>query len=511
MNIKNNHFLLYFFLQNFIFFKLILNKAIFLPFNELYNNNVGEISFLLNNNDFLSIDEDISHYNDLYENLIYTAINIGSQNQLTMSIFNSNTNIFSINNNQNCYKKPQYNYSMSETSKIIKKIEGDDYFPGHLIINDNIKLYILEKGIKKYEEISEFEIRFDLPKKSWGNEDKNEKIFCAEIGLQINQEQKIWAKFIKQLKDKELINSYTITLNYSDTYGGFFYIGEYPHEYEPNNYKELELITTYIKPKKSFSQFRIIMDDIYFQINENKKIQIKSKEVYFHLESGIIECATEYFSAIKNIFFDKYLNDSTCKLKYFTKNINYYNVIVCDDNNFDIKNFPNLYFYHSDLKYYFNLSYIDLFQKKNNKYYFLIIYSSFSGGYWKLGKPFFKKYQITLNLDAKSINFYNNNKINNNNDINRDYKKEKIKNIILIIFCLILVSIIIIIVYLFINKIKGQRKRRANELKDDGYEYSPNKNNEEIEKNEYKNFLDEENNNDTEKNNFYKNDNNAIN
>ena len=30
--------------------------------------------------------------------------------------------------------------------------------------------------------------------------------------------------------------------------------------------------------------------------------KIKSQEVYFHLESGIIECASEYFSANKNIY-----------------------------------------------------------------------------------------------------------------------------------------------------------------------------------------------------------------
>ena len=94
-----------------------------------------------------------------------------------------------------------------------------------------------------------------------------------------------------------------------------------------------------------------------------------------------------------------------------TQKLNSYSMIVCEDNtNFDIISFPSLFFEHSDLNHIFTLNYKDLFEKKNNKYYFLIIYSPFSGGYWKFGKPFLQKYQITLNLDAKSISFYNNNK-----------------------------------------------------------------------------------------------------
>ena len=58
-------------------------------------------------------------------------------------------------------------------------------------------------------------------------------------------------------------------------------------------------MTTYIIPKKSFSQYRIIMENIYIH-NKEKQINILSKEVYFHLESGVIECPTEYFICIKN-------------------------------------------------------------------------------------------------------------------------------------------------------------------------------------------------------------------
>lgn len=490
----SNHFLLYIFFQFYLLFKIIFNKTVILQFNELYNN-PSEMSHVSKDNDNNLNDEDKVFFTNLYENIIYTVLSIGSKNQQTMSIISSNTNLFYISNNPKCYEKPEYNYSFSESTYIIDKKEGDDYFPGYYILNDNLQILTLENSVKLLEIINDFQLRFDEPRRSWGRDNIEERVYCAEIGIQINQEKKTWSKFIKQLKDKELINSYTITLNYSEGLGGYFYIGEYPHEYEPNNYKETELMTTYAIPKKSFSQFRIIMENIYIEINKTIQFQIHLNEVYFHLESGLIECPTEYYNIIKSIFFEKYLNKSICKEKSMIYDLNSYNMIICEDDNFfDIKSFPSLHFYHSELKYDFILNYNNLFEEKNNKLYFLIIHSSFSGGYWKLGKPFLKKYRITLNLDAKSINFYNiYNKNNNEDDIRHNYIKEKNKNIILLVICLALFAILLVIVIFLIKKMKGERKRRANELKDDGYEYK-NSDDDINEENSYKQFKYNENN-----------------
>ena len=157
-----------------------------------------------------------------------------------------------------------------------------------------------------------------------------------------------------------------------------------------------------------------------------------------------------------------------------TKNLNNYYMIVCEDNNsFDLKSFPPIHFYHSELNKTFILDYNDLFYYDNNKYYFLIIYSSFSGSYWKLGKPFLKKYQITLDLDSKLIYFYDsfkqNNKENNDKLKDGDLYSIKLKEIILIALCCFL---FIILFVLLVKGIKKNRKKRANELKDDDYDYT---------------------------------------
>jgi hypothetical protein len=422
------------------------------------------------------MNQDISFYSQLYDNILYTIFRIGEPNQLILGIFNYDSNVFEINSNEICNKKNDYNYSYtnSKTSEIISKIEGDAYFPGSLIINDTISIDVIENNQKKTEIIEDFQFKFEEPRKSWGKDDILNKLFCADIGFQINREKKVCSKLLKQLKQNNLIDSYKITMNYSSDNEGYFYIGNFPHEYDQYNFKEFQLISTYAIPRTSFCQFRIIMEDVYSIINETKKFIISYKEVFFHLELGLIECPVDYFNFIKNVFFKDYLNKSICSLEYMTKNLNNYYMITCEDDiSFDLKSFPGINFYHSELNKTFVLDYNDLFHHENNKYYFLIIYSTFSGSYWKLGKPFLKKYQITLDLDSKLVYFYDSfkkyNKENNDKIEDGDLYTINLKEILLITLCCFLFVILFVVL---IKGIKKSRKKRANELKDDEYDYT---------------------------------------
>ena len=465
MNFINIHLLLYF------YFKIlqITCKTVILKFNRLYDNVVQTENLNIMN-------QDISFYSQLYDNILYTIFRIGEPNQLILGIFNYDSNVFEINSNEICNKQNDYNYSYtnSKTSEIISKIEGDAYFPGSLIINDTISIDVIENNQKKTEIIEDFQFKFEEPRKSWGKDDILNKLFCADIGFQINREKKVWSKLLKQLKQNNLIDSYKITMNYSSDNEGYFYIGNFPHEYDQSNFKEFQLISTYAIPRASFCQFRILMEDVYSMVNETKKFVISYKEVFFHLELGLIECPVDYFNFIKNVFFKDYLNKSICSLEYMTKNLNNYYMITCEDDiSFDLKSFPGINFYHSELNKTFVLDYNDLFHHENNKYYFLIIYSTFSGSYWKLGKPFLKKYQITLDLDSKLIYFYDSfkkyNKENNDKIEDGDLYTINLKEILLITLCCFLFVILFVVL---IKGIKKSRKKRANELKDDEYDYT---------------------------------------
>ena len=459
-----NFFYIHFLLYIFFYITQIACKTVIMKFNQ-FKDNLSKSE---------NINSDISIYSQLFDYILYTIINIGDPNQKVFGIFNSASNIFVINSDDNCNKITYYyNYSFvnSKTSKIIYKIEGDEYAPGYLIINDSIKFDCIEKNERKTEIINYFQFKFEEAKYSpWGKKDYSNKFYCANIGFQINREEKDWTKFIKKLKDLNAIDSYKITMNYTLDNEGYFYIGDFPHEYDQINFKEFQLTSTYAIPRTSFCQFRILMDDIHTKINETQNFNISYKEVFFHLELGLIICPVDYFNFIKNVFFKFYLNNSICSLEMMTKNLDNYYMIVCQDSNlFDVKSFPSIFFYHSELNKTFILDYHDLFYKENNKYYFLIIYSSFSGSYWKLGKPFLKKYQITLDLDSKKIYFYNFlAKDNEEKNINEKNNNINLKEILLIIFCSVLLIILVILV---IKLLKKNRKKRANELKDDEYEY----------------------------------------
>lgn len=442
-------------------------KAVFIPFSEI-DNNATESFF---NNDLnTNNDLETEHFSNLYDNLLYSIINMGNQPVLTL--FNLKLNIFIINNKGQCLKMPQYNYSLSNFN--IQK-NADFYIPGyvpnHCFINESLKLGIINNNISRTENIDNFRITFEKFEKSKNNSQENN--FCALIGFNLNIDNKEWATFIKQLRTKQLINQYIFTMNYTNTNEGIFYIGSYPHEYAPNIYKEEQMKFAYAIPDNPYDQFKLLMKEIYLIDNASNKIKLSSNEVYFHLESGLISCPTEYFNLISNNFFIDYLNKGICKIKSMKKDIYKYKMIVCEDK-INITNFPSLHFYHSEINYIFSLTYEDLFESWGGKFYFLIIHSSFSKE-WKIGKPFLKKYQITLNLDAKTITFYRDSIEGNNKHINsNDFSVEdkfRYKNIFLIICCCVLSIILFIVSFLFYKKLKSDRKKRANELKDEDYEY----------------------------------------
>ena len=139
----------------------------------------------------------------------------------------------------------------------------------------------------------------------------------------------------------------------------------------------------------------------------------------------------------------------------------------------DLKKFPTLYFYNSELNYTFELTYKDLFFEKGNFIYFFIIFYDFpedAQNYywsfisrWELGMPFLKKYFFTYDFDGKYIGFYNEKKMilkNSVDKINNENIKDKT-------FWWIIIPIIfvIILVMLFIRKyIFKNRKITATEL-----------------------------------------------
>ena len=132
-------------------------------------------------------------------------------------------------------------------------------------------------------------------------------------------------------------------------------------------------------------------------------------------------------------------------------------------------------FVSKNFEYNFELTYADLFTKINNKYYFLVIFKEKSEkNTWIFGQPFYKKYQFTINLDQNWVGFYNPNKekIIPQKQESSTSGMSKTSKVLLIVGLVILFIGISVGMFFLGRKLKNDRKRRANELTDDNYEYS---------------------------------------
>ena len=156
-------------------------------------------------------------------------------------------------------------------------------------------------------------------------------------------------------------------------------------------------------------------------------------------------------------------------------------MFICDKKKMKdyIKQFPTLYFSNIDYNYIFEMTYQDLFFNINNYYYFMIIFPNNQSGKgldenWYIGLPFLKQYQFVFNFDSKSIDLYKfkNFEESPKNDDNDDKDNIFLDKTFWMIFLQVIIIILLIVASIYLGMyLNRQRKKRANELKDDDYEY----------------------------------------
>ena len=181
-----------------------------------------------------------------------------------------------------------------------------------------------------------------------------------------------------------------------------------------------------------------------------------------NIEDGYIIGSKSYEEAVYK-FFQPHIVNKKCK----SQEVNVlYTTYICDEyDNLNISSFPNLIFYNSDTNYNLTITYKDLFVKKGEKIYFMIVFDK--KGYnaqWTLGSIVLRNNMIVFDMDKRLIGFYDPN--------NAKYKKEKLNTSLYIIFItiagIIIIALIGFILYKFVWKKKG---KKAYELNDD-YDYN---------------------------------------
>jgi hypothetical protein len=216
--------------------------------------------------------------------------------------------------------------------------------------------------------------------------------------------------------------------------------------------------------------------------DENIEIISKNKKCEIENNFSLIMGTDAYYKYINKTFFYDYLIKGFChKNKWNRSQLYDYSIIECDKKNFgknDIINFPNLIFVVDEDEKELTLDYSDLFTETKHKFFFNVIFNTKKNDTWTLGKIFLKKFMVMFDLDRRMIEIYNNYG-EDQSDNNKSLNETSIGEISLYI-CIIIVLLIItaVVAYLLGKNLNKLRKKRANELLEDNYEYKAKEENE---------------------------------
>lgn len=400
-------------------------KIIVLPFKTLAPKNIDSGSPI--------------NITSLVENRIFTEINMTSQTLL--AFFNSEEYAF-IMTSENCPEFSNYYIKNSPSFTNLSERHASE----RMILYRDYDLKTKEYGYYSKMEVKEY----------------NDKKQCAILGLKMNlpvYEYDRIQNFVKTFYVNENINSYQWTVKYTKDNEGLVIIGDSPLNYDPMfKNKKYEEHQTQAIGESTTVDFGIDFNEITFG---SKDFEIK--HAHFNHDLGVLLVNKIIYEKIKNSFFVNYLGDK--KICFEGWVYEKYGYIYCDNNKFtdsDIKSLPKLIFKQTNMNYIFELNYEDLFSKqKDGRIYFLIVFD-LNYKTFKIGKPFLKKYSLTVDNKKNLITYFRIKEENEDNGYSRI-----VWIVILSVFVVILAGTTGFFAYKFIKK---KNKKRAYEL-DEDYEY----------------------------------------
>ena len=461
---------------------LINSKTISIPFKFK--------SIQRNNNSYSSLD----FLNEYYKKELLLEINIGTPSQKVNSYLGPNSYCIELkspeSNTENIY------YPYKSTSFSIDKMQNpqNNMFK---IVNSKDKFNLNQNESIKLSFVSSVKLNLST--------NKNISLI-PKIG--INNPIIFYGyfyacnNFIYDLKRLKVIDNKIFTIKCNEKFGGGeFILGNDLTKYDPIHFKEEQYYTKYF-----VWDFMFIYDNIYLQNSLDKTEYLNitgntnKRQAIININSGLIIGTEEFRNFIHKICFKDLILKNICRLDLIeftnsdTKFGNEFYVYNCNHKQFtgqdnQIHNslnyylsFPKLLFNSKSFEYDFELTNKDLFEQINSREYFLIIFPKIikdqtDKDIWYLGQPFYRKYPFTINLDAKTLGFYLDKKdiyqkINDTKiAIDKNKNNSKLKNIFIRIIEILLGIGLLILSFYIGMKVKERRKKRANELKDDNYEY----------------------------------------
>ena len=274
--------------------------------------------------------------------------------------------------------------------------------------------------------------------------------------------------FIKQLKERKLIDKYIFYITYNDNNDtGKVIFGSLPHDIDPQKYdqnKYDEFYATIVRSTLGLTARESYYGDVFIDSAFNIELAI---------EDNFIRGTKIFRTILEENFFQKYIDRNICKSEIFSYIDNKNQLFFHCSKEVNLTDFKSIILSidNSELKIELNAS--DLFLEYNDNYYFMMYFPTgdYTSEYFRLSKIFFKKYIITFNFDNKMIGYYKNKEANNNGKQNINNSDGEYNYLIPWIIIVILVIIVLsLCFYIIYYKLCKNRVKRANELKDD-YSY----------------------------------------
>ena len=425
------------------------------------------------------INYNISHFaNDHYSLPAYITIQIGSPPQNIKFLLTNDDCGFKVGKARKCIYDPDYtsyyNRNISSnflfTNNYTKK--NSEFGNGHSC-SDNME-FITDMSDLNKKNIFE-NIGFYL------GTDTNEEL-CGIIGLELNH-YKLYCdsmnNIFESLKHGELIKKQDWIIKYTSKYEGLFIISPDLNQII-KNYDQNKLFVTNTEKKYSGHSWKIEIDKVTSE-GYNETLNKKKVKAEINNDMDLIEGDWDYYYHITLTYFKDYIKNGTCILEEINIGILYYFAIECDKKKFnieDMKKFPvlslTLLCFNSEFKF----DYKDLFTETKHKIFFNIIFNKYIPERWIFGKPVLRKYPMLINYESQTIGYYNEN-WEIEEDKNKIVNNEGGKSYLYLLILLVIVLFVIIgVIFYFVGKYKNKiKKRRANELLDDNYDYIPNKTN----------------------------------
>ena len=381
-------------------------------------------------------------------------------------------------------------YSNSYTNKSFYPSPFDD-LRNMTIGNDIISLYN-DYNLKSNISLNNMQLYYGY-KDNINNDNILKDKICGVLGFKLHSTENSYYNKFKTwnllLKANNITNYSFWTIeffgekekNEKNNFDGYLILGAGDNKYlkDIKNISQDDISYAYSSHLSNSIEWMINFQQIYYNYPQNNLIKMKQdlSKVELNFDIDYYFSTKQYFESIKMNFFEKYISNGICRINKLKEFYLRYQFITCDKTfSNELTNFPDLNMLSTYYNYTFQLTNKDLFMEVNNNILFLIFYNPWNPNHFIFGKNFMKKYQFIFRYDQKNIGFLKYNENINENKDTKEKRKETIDNkkqmeiLVIIILSIVVIGIISGIFFLKFKWDK-KRKKRANELDDENYDY----------------------------------------